>query len=137
MASAPQPSDDYGRRCLLARRMVEKGVRFVCVVAGGGPGELQWDAHSDIEENHHRLAGSNGQASCGPAKGSEAAWICWIRRWWFGVESLDGRRWRKAEIPMRWDGIAVLYRVHLVDGGGRHQRRHRWSALRTSSPSTR
>lgn len=50
-------SDDYGRRCLLARRMVEKGVRFVCVVAGGGPGELQWDAHTDIEENHIRMAG--------------------------------------------------------------------------------
>src|SRR5688572_6468890 len=32
-----EPTDDYGRRCLLARRMVEKGVRFVCVVSGGGP----------------------------------------------------------------------------------------------------
>ena len=29
-------TDDYGRRCLLARRMVEKGVRFICVVSGGG-----------------------------------------------------------------------------------------------------
>ena len=29
-------TDDYGRRCLMARRMVEKGVRFVCVVSGGG-----------------------------------------------------------------------------------------------------
>jgi hypothetical protein len=51
-----EPTDDYGRRCLLARRMVEKGVRFVCVVSGGGPGNLQWDAHSDIEENHLRMA---------------------------------------------------------------------------------
>ncbi len=50
------PTDDYGRRCLLARRMVEKGVRFVCVVSGGGPGNLQWDAHDDIEENHIRMA---------------------------------------------------------------------------------
>jgi hypothetical protein len=49
-------TDDYGRRCLLARRLVEKGVRFVCVVSGGGPGELQWDAHADIEENHPRMA---------------------------------------------------------------------------------
>ncbi len=52
-----QPTDDYGRRCLLARRLVEKGVRFVCVVAGGGPGGLQWDAHDDIEENHLRMSG--------------------------------------------------------------------------------
>src|SRR5215510_9623694 len=30
-----RPTDDYGRRCLLARRLVEKGVRFVCPVSGG------------------------------------------------------------------------------------------------------
>jgi hypothetical protein len=47
---------DYGRRCLLARKLVEQGVRFVCVVSGGGPGNMQWDAHSDIEENHLRKA---------------------------------------------------------------------------------
>ena len=57
-----QPAtDDYGRRCLLARRLVEKGVRFVCVVAGGGPGNMQWDAHQDIEENHVRMAGHTDQ----------------------------------------------------------------------------
>ncbi len=49
-------TDDYGRRCLLARRLVERGVRFTCVVSGGGPGNMQWDAHSDIEENHLRMA---------------------------------------------------------------------------------
>ena len=54
-------TDDYGRRCLLARRLVEKGVRFVCVVAGGGPGNLQWDAHDDIEENHLRMAAQTDQ----------------------------------------------------------------------------
>ncbi len=51
-----EPTDDYGRRCLLARRMIEKGVCFVCVVSGGGPGNMQWDAHDDIEENHTRMA---------------------------------------------------------------------------------
>ena len=50
-------TDDYGRRCLLARRMVENGVRFVCVVSGGGSGNDEWDAHNDIEENHVRMAG--------------------------------------------------------------------------------
>jgi hypothetical protein len=52
-----EPTDDYGRRCLLARRLVEKGVRFVVVVSGGGPGNKQWDAHKDVNENHTRLAG--------------------------------------------------------------------------------
>jgi hypothetical protein len=51
-----EPTDDYGRRCLLARRLIEKGVRIVTVVSGGGPGNLQWDAHDDIEENHLRMA---------------------------------------------------------------------------------
>ena len=52
-----EPTDDYGRRCLLARRLVEQGVRLTIVVSGGGPGNLQWDAHSDIVENHLRMAG--------------------------------------------------------------------------------
>jgi len=56
-----QVTDDYGRRCLLARRLVEKGVRFVCVVAGGGPGNMQWDAHEDIEENHIRMSAHTDQ----------------------------------------------------------------------------
>jgi hypothetical protein len=51
-----EPTHDYGRRCLLARRLVEKGVRFIVVVSGGGPGNMQWDAHKDIEENHQRMA---------------------------------------------------------------------------------
>jgi Protein of unknown function (DUF1501) len=54
-------TDDYGRRCLLARRLVEKGVRFVCVVSGGGPGNMQWDAHENIEENHGRMAAQTDQ----------------------------------------------------------------------------
>ncbi len=49
-------TDDYGRRCLLAARLVERGVRFICVVAGGGGAETEWDAHSDIEKNHLRMA---------------------------------------------------------------------------------
>lgn len=60
-----QPTDDYGRRCLLARRLVEKGVRFVCVVSGGGPGNLQWDAHEDIEENHVRMAAQTDKPVAG------------------------------------------------------------------------
>jgi uncharacterized protein (DUF1501 family) len=43
---------DFGHRCLLARRLVERGVRFVQVYCGAGS---QWDAHSDLEGNHTRM----------------------------------------------------------------------------------
>lgn len=60
-----EPTHDYGRRCLLARKLVENGVRFICVVSGGGPGNLQWDAHSDIEENHLRKAAETDKPIAG------------------------------------------------------------------------
>jgi hypothetical protein len=63
-----QPTHDYGRRCLLARKLVENGVRFVCVVAGGGPGNMQWDAHNDIEENHLRKAAETDKPVAGLLK---------------------------------------------------------------------
>jgi hypothetical protein len=63
-----KPTDDYGRRCLMARRLVENGVRFVCVVSGGGPGNMQWDAHGDIEENHLRKASETDQPVAGLLK---------------------------------------------------------------------
>jgi hypothetical protein len=42
----------FGRNCLLARRLVEQGVRFVQLYSGTGS---KWDAHSKIEQNHSEL----------------------------------------------------------------------------------
>ena len=39
---------DFGRRCLLARRLIERGVRFVQVWSGAGGPTNNWDNHSDI-----------------------------------------------------------------------------------------
>jgi hypothetical protein len=44
-----QDTDEFGRRCLLARRMVERGVRFVQLYSGDTGG---WDAHKDVRSNH-------------------------------------------------------------------------------------
>ena len=44
-------------RCLLARRLVERGVRFVQMYSGGGPLVTQWDAHDDINRNHETMCG--------------------------------------------------------------------------------
>jgi hypothetical protein len=46
-----KPTQTSGRGCLLARRMVERGVRFVQVRIGG------WDAHGNIKGNHDRMCG--------------------------------------------------------------------------------
>jgi uncharacterized protein (DUF1501 family) len=43
---------DFGRMCLLSRRLVERGVRFVQLYSGAGS---KWDSHSKIEENHSKL----------------------------------------------------------------------------------
>ena len=40
---------EFGQRCLLARRMVERGVRFVQLYSGNTNG---WDAHADVDQNH-------------------------------------------------------------------------------------
>jgi hypothetical protein len=42
----------FGTNCLLARRLVERGVRFVQLYCGTGS---QWDAHADIEGNHAKM----------------------------------------------------------------------------------
>lgn len=48
---------DFGTRLLLARRLVERGVRFVQVYSGGGPLVTQWDAHDDLNGNHEKMCG--------------------------------------------------------------------------------
>jgi len=46
-------SEKFGRQCLLARRLVERGVRFVQIYSGGAHNDDNWDAHTDMEANHN------------------------------------------------------------------------------------
>jgi hypothetical protein len=55
------PTDEYGRNCLVARRLIERGVRFVQLYSGGGHLEETWDAHKSIELNHGQHAGEVDQ----------------------------------------------------------------------------
>ena len=48
---------EFGSRCLLARRLVQRGVLFVQVYSGGGPVAMQWDAHDDLDANHEKMCG--------------------------------------------------------------------------------
>lgn len=46
-----------GRQCLLARRLVERGVRFIQIYSGGAHNDDNWDAHGDLIRNHELHAG--------------------------------------------------------------------------------
>lgn len=61
-ASAP-----FGRNCLLARRLLERGVRFVQLYNGGafGSPRINWDAHEDLVDNHARQAATLDQPAAG------------------------------------------------------------------------
>jgi len=52
---------DFGRKCLITRRLLEKGVRFVQLYSGGGHLEDTWDGHSDCITNHKTHAGETDQ----------------------------------------------------------------------------
>ncbi len=54
-------TDDFARKCILARRLVERGVRFVQVYSGGAHNDDNWDAHGDLERNHNYHAGNTDQ----------------------------------------------------------------------------
>lgn len=47
----------FAAQCLLARRLVERGVRFVQIYSGGMENERSWDGHVDIVGNHRQFAG--------------------------------------------------------------------------------
>jgi len=51
-------TNDFGRSCLLARRLLEQGVRFVQLFSGGsfGSPRINWDGHEDMRRNHNREA---------------------------------------------------------------------------------
>ncbi|MEQ9406271.1 MAG: DUF1501 domain-containing protein [Fuerstiella sp.] len=57
-----------GRQCLLARRLVERGVRMVQIYSGGAHNDDNWDAHGDLENNHNLHAGETDKPLAGLLK---------------------------------------------------------------------
>jgi hypothetical protein len=51
----------FAKQCLIARRMVERGVRFVQIYSGGEENERSWDGHTNIAANHSGFAGETDQ----------------------------------------------------------------------------
>jgi uncharacterized protein (DUF1501 family) len=60
-------SEPFGRQCLMARRLVERGVRFVQIFAGGVGNQNTdtWDAHDDIKTNHTQHAAETDRPMSG------------------------------------------------------------------------
>lgn len=58
-------TEDFGKKCLLARRLVERGVRFVQIYSGGAHNDDNWDAHGDLEKNHNYHAGNTDKPIAG------------------------------------------------------------------------
>jgi hypothetical protein len=58
-------SEDFGRRCLIARRLVERGVRFVQVWSGAGGPTNNWDNHANIEKELPPMAAATDKATAG------------------------------------------------------------------------
>ncbi len=57
--------DHFARQCLMARRLVERGVRFVQIYSGGMENQRSWDGHADIEGNHRQFAGETDKPVAG------------------------------------------------------------------------
>jgi hypothetical protein len=58
-------TEAFGRRCLLARRLVERGVRFIQLYSGGAHNDDNWDAHGDLVRNHSHHAGATDKPIAG------------------------------------------------------------------------
>ncbi len=60
-------TETFGRQCLIARRLVERGVRYIQIFAGRGTGgdgsvdDVPWDGHNNIETNHRSCAAATDQ----------------------------------------------------------------------------
>src|SRR3954462_3485779 len=64
-----KPTAEFGLRCLLARRLVETGVRFVQLYCGDTNG---WDGHADVEGNHAKLCAQSDLPIAGLLKDVKA-----------------------------------------------------------------
>jgi hypothetical protein len=60
-----QPCTHFAAQCLMARRLVERGVRFVQIYSGGMDNQLSWDGHEDIVGNHRGFARETDQPVAG------------------------------------------------------------------------
>jgi len=96
---------DFGRKCLITRRLLERGVRFIQLYSGGGHIEDTWDGHNGCISNHKLHAGETDQ--------SIAALITELKRTGLWDETL-----------LLWGG--EFGRTPTSEGVGKPGRDHDW-----------
>ncbi|MCA9216216.1 MAG: DUF1501 domain-containing protein [Planctomycetales bacterium] len=62
---ADEKAAPFGRQCITARRLIERGVRFVQIYSGGTENQRSWDGHNDILGNHSQFARETDQPVAG------------------------------------------------------------------------
>src|SRR5947208_12831648 len=70
-------TEDFGRRCLIARRLLERGVRFVQIWSGADNGfpRRNWDSHEDLAKDHREMGRSMDQPAAALIKDLKARGI--------------------------------------------------------------
>ncbi len=58
-------TEDFGRKCLLARRLIQRGVRFIQLISGTNVGDDWDDAHTDLLGSHNRMCGKTDKPIAG------------------------------------------------------------------------
>jgi membrane-anchored protein YejM (alkaline phosphatase superfamily) len=61
-------TEDFGRECLMARRLVERGVRFIELLTPSRPGLDRWDQHANLDKGHRINAQSTDKPIAGLLK---------------------------------------------------------------------
>jgi hypothetical protein len=114
LSVGPEP---FARQCMISRRMVERGVRFVQIYHGGGHQQENWDAHYGVEENLKIHAPEVDRPIAGLLTDLERRGLL--------DETLvvwGGEFGRQPVIEGKGDGREPQSQgLHLLDGGRRHQ----------------
>ena len=132
--NAQEETVHFGRKCLVARRLLERGVRFVQIWSGCDNGfpRRNWDSHEDIARDH-------GPMALGMARAT-AALILDLKQRGLLDDTLDSLDDRIRPHAVRQGGKGPRpqpVRLHQLAGRRRHPRRHRHSAPATNGATNR
>ena len=113
-----KPCRHFATQCLMARRLVERGVRFIQIYSGGMENARSWDGHSNIVKNHRGFAAETDQPIAAlltdlKQRGLlDSTLVVWGGE--FGATAARSKR--------RYGTRPQSPRVYLLDGGRRSQR---------------